>query len=77
MKRKGVIEKIVNERIVVVKLEGLINLGSTVLDNDKRPVGNVVDIIGPVKEPYAVILLRKRIKSLKYGDIVFFKPGKR
>lgn len=77
MKRKGVVENIIKERIAVVKLEGLVGLGSTVLDDDKRPVGNVTDVIGPVREPYAVIVLKKGVKCLKKGDIVFFKPGKR
>ncbi|MBO3769953.1 MAG: hypothetical protein QXS51_01515 [Thermoproteota archaeon] len=77
MKRRGVVENIINERIAVVRIEGLIGLGSTVLDSDKRPVGNVTDVIGPVKEPYAVIVLKKGVKGLKKGDIVFFKPGKR
>jgi len=77
LKRRGVVENIINERIAVVRIEGLIGLGSTVLDSDKRPVGNVTDVIGPVKEPYAVIVLKKGVKGLKKGDIVFFKPGKR
>ncbi|MEM1556996.1 MAG: hypothetical protein QXR44_00645 [Thermoproteota archaeon] len=77
MKRKGIIENILNERIAVVKLEGLVSLGSTVLNGSRKPVGNVTDLIGPVKEPYAVIVLRRGIKGLKKGDIVFFKLGKR
>jgi rRNA processing protein Gar1 len=77
LKRKGVVENIVHERIAVVKLEGLVSLGSTVLDSARKPVGNVTDVIGPVKEPYAVVLLRKGGKGLKKGDIVFFRIGKR
>ncbi|MEM3713030.1 MAG: hypothetical protein QXR97_05795 [Thermoproteota archaeon] len=77
MKRRGIVENIINERIAVVRLESLVGLGSTVLDNDKRPVGNVADIVGPVKEPYAVIVLKRGIKGIEKGDIVFFKPGKR
>ncbi|MBO3799815.1 MAG: hypothetical protein FGF52_02000 [Candidatus Brockarchaeota archaeon] len=77
MKRKGLVENIVSGRIAVVKLEGLVSLGSTVLNGSRKPVGNVADIIGPVKEPYAVIVLRKGVKGLKKGDVLFFKPGRR
>jgi len=73
LKRRGIVENILNERIAVVKLEGLVSLGSAVLDNSRKPVGNVTDVIGPVKEPYAVVVLKKGIKGLKKGDIVFFK----
>lgn len=77
MKRKGLVENLVSDRIAVVKLEGLVSIGSTVLDGSRKPVGNVTDVIGPVKEPYAVIVLRKGVKGLKKGDVLFFKPGKR
>ena len=77
MKRKGVVENIINRRIAVVKLEGLVSLGSTVLDGSRKPVGNVADVIGPVKEPYAVIVLRRGVKGLKRRDVLFFKPSKR
>lgn len=77
MKRKGLVENIVSDRIAVVKLEGLVSIGSTVLDSSRKPVGNVTDVIGPIKEPYAVIVLRKGVKGLKKGDVLFFKPSKR
>ena len=77
MKRKGIVENIINERIAVVRIEGLVSLGSAVLNSENKPVGNVTDVIGPVKEPYAVVVLKKGFRGLKKGDIVFFKPRKR
>lgn len=76
MNRKGVVENMMGSRIAVVKLEGLVGIGSLVLDKARKPVGNVADIIGPIKEPYAVVVLKKDGKYVKKGDILFFKPRK-
>ncbi|MGB9718212.1 MAG: H/ACA ribonucleoprotein complex subunit GAR1 [Thermoproteota archaeon] len=76
MKRKGVVENILNERIAMVRLEGLVGLGSLALSREMRPVGSVTDIIGPVKEPYAVVVLKRNVKKVGKGDVLFFKPRK-
>lgn len=76
MNRKGVVENMMGSRIAVVKLEGLVGIGSLVLDKARKPVGNVADIIGPVKEPYAVVVFKKDGKYVKKGDTLFFKPRK-
>jgi rRNA processing protein Gar1 len=76
LKRKGVVENILNSRIAVVRLEGLVGLGSLVLNREMRPMGSVTDIIGPVKEPYAVVVLKRDVRKVKKGDIVYFKPKK-
>ncbi|MBO3798142.1 MAG: hypothetical protein QXU11_03255 [Thermoproteota archaeon] len=76
MKRKGTVENILNNRIALVKLEGLVGLGSLVLGRDMKPLGSVTDIIGPIKEPYAVVVLKRNAKKIGKGDVVFFKPRK-
>ncbi|MGC8831388.1 MAG: H/ACA ribonucleoprotein complex subunit GAR1 [Thermoproteota archaeon] len=76
MNRKGVVENLMGSRIAVVKLEGLVGIGSLVLNRARKPVGNVADIIGPVKEPYAVVVLKKDGRDVKKGDTLFFKPRK-
>ncbi len=76
MKRKGIVENILNKRIAVVKLEGLVGLGSLVLSREMKPIGSVTDVIGPVKEPYAVVVLKRDIRKVEKGGTVFFKPRK-
>jgi rRNA processing protein Gar1 len=76
LKRKGTVENILNNRIVLVRLEGLVGLGSLVLSREMKPLGSVTDIIGPVKEPYAVVVLKRKVKGVDKGDVVFFKPRK-
>lgn len=76
MKRKGTVENILNNRIALVRLDGLVGLGSLVLSREMRPIGNVTDIIGPVKEPYAVVVLKRNVKKVGKGEVVFFKPRK-
>jgi rRNA processing protein Gar1 len=43
------------KRGMVVKTIILPKVGSPVFDSKKRRVGNVVDLFGPVKSPYALI----------------------
>ncbi|MBO3832324.1 MAG: H/ACA RNA-protein complex protein Gar1 [Candidatus Brockarchaeota archaeon] len=76
MKRKGTVENVLNNRIALVRLEGLVGLGSLVLSREMRPIGSVTDIIGPVKEPYAVVVLKRNAKKVGKGEVVFFKPRK-
>ncbi|MBO3753660.1 MAG: H/ACA RNA-protein complex protein Gar1 [Candidatus Brockarchaeota archaeon] len=76
MKRKGTVENILNNRIALVRLDGLVGLGSLVLSREMRPIGSVTDIIGPVKEPYAVVVLKRNAKKVGKGEVVFFKPRK-
>ncbi|MEM2929644.1 MAG: hypothetical protein QW797_02145 [Thermoproteota archaeon] len=76
MKRRGVVENILNRRIAVAKLEGLVGLGSLVLTREMKVIGSVTDIIGPVKEPYAVVVLKRDGRKVEKGDVVFFKPRK-
>ncbi len=43
-----------NER-AIGKVKVVPNLGATVYDHRKKPLGTVVDIFGPVKSPYVEI----------------------
>lgn len=74
MKRRGIVENVFNNRMIIVRLEGLVGLGSLVLNKEMKPLGSVTDIIGPIKEPHAVVVLRKNISKVEKGDMVFFKP---
>lgn len=75
MKLRGIVKSIVGSRIALVRLDGgLVGLGTQVLNRNRVPVGNVTDIIGPVKEPYAVVVLKKERAKVRKEDIVFFRP---
>lgn len=76
MKRKGIVGNILDRRIAIVKLENIVGLGSLVLSKKMKPIGSVTDIIGPVKEPYAVVVLKRDARKVEKGDTVFFKPRK-
>ncbi|MGQ9479065.1 MAG: H/ACA ribonucleoprotein complex subunit GAR1 [Thermoproteota archaeon] len=72
MNRKGVVENVLG-RVAVVKIDGLVRLGIVAMDVNRQSVGNVADIIGPVKEPYAVVVLKKGCKNVRRGDVLLFR----
>lgn len=56
MKRLGTLERIGQGRgLVAVEGDEPPSIGVTAVDETLTPIGTVVDIIGPVKEPWAVI----------------------
>ena len=61
LQRLGKVISVTPSQNFVVKLDKTPQIGSTVIDENLRPVGKVFDIIGPVSSPYAVI--RPTIKA--------------
>ncbi len=60
---------------VVVRLttSKLPRIGSLVVNSGGKVIGRIIDIIGPVREPYAVIKPTSEL-SLKDSEPIFIKP---
>ncbi len=56
--------------------ERLPPLGVPVYDEDRKQIGQLLDIIGPVKQPYAVVkpATRELLKTVKPGQILYYQP---
>lgn len=55
MQRLGKVLNITTNRAIMVKVENTPRLGETVVDENLKPIGKVLDLLGPVSSPYAVI----------------------
>ena len=55
MKRLGVVENLSYDGTVLVRTDFAPTPGSLVLDRDQKPVGSVIKIFGPVKQPFAAL----------------------
>jgi len=57
VKRVGRVDKVVRTGLILVRIEGSKppRIGWKLYTEDKRPAGIVVDIIGPVDKPFAVV----------------------
>ena len=55
MQRIGPVLHISPSRNIVIKTEKTPKIGETVVDDNLKPVGKVVDVFGPVVSPYASI----------------------
>ena len=55
MQRLGRVLSVTPSQSLVVKTEKIPKIGSPVVDESLKVVGKVIDLIGPVSSPYAVI----------------------
>jgi RNA-binding protein len=42
-------------RNIIVKVESSPRIGETVVDENLKPVGKILDVFGPVSSPYAAV----------------------
>ncbi|MGC9009517.1 MAG: H/ACA ribonucleoprotein complex subunit GAR1 [Sulfolobales archaeon] len=73
----GSVNHILNDTAVVKIRDPLNipNLRRRVYDERKRPIGVVVDIIGPVSQPFAVVKLS--VKDVSPGEELYVETEKR
>ena len=55
MQRLGRVLSVTPSQSLVVKTEKIPKIGSPVVDESLKVIGKVIDLIGPVSSPYAVI----------------------
>jgi RNA-binding protein len=55
LQRLGRVINVTPSQNLVIKTEKAPKIGSSVVDENLKPVGKVFDIIGPVSSPYAVV----------------------
>ncbi|MEM3955821.1 MAG: Gar1/Naf1 family protein [Candidatus Bathyarchaeia archaeon] len=55
MKEAGEILHVIKGNKVVAKVKFPLKLGLTVYDIRRKPIGQIIDIFGPVKSPYVEI----------------------
>lgn len=60
--------------VEMARQEKLPPLGTPVYTGDRRRVGVLLDIIGPVKQPYAVVKPDSQDISLEPGSLLYFRP---
>lgn len=74
LKKIGQILHAVPGNKAIVKVENLPNLGATVFDIKKRPIGVVLDIFGPVKSPYIEIEVKDQDPKKIVGSPIYILP---
>ncbi len=75
MRRLGYFLHIARSGVMIVKLsiKHPPRIGTRVLGPDGRIIGKVVDIIGPVRGPYAVVKPVRRDPKLSRGTTLFMR----
>jgi RNA-binding protein len=79
LRRLGTVLHTTPNGYIVVKIDDPDNippLNVKVYDRDLRTVGVLLDIIGPVKEPYAVIKPATKETKVPNGEVLYYKPPK-
>jgi len=71
IKRLGVVENVAYDGSVLVRSEFPPSLGARVVDKRHRPLGKVVKVFGPVKEPFATIRPEAKVALSLLGSDVY------
>lgn len=76
MRRLGVVENIAHDGTVLVRSEFAPLRGADVRDKRNRPLGHVVKVFGPVREPIAAVRPVGQASLTLIGADVFVGEGK-
>ncbi len=81
LKVLGPITSITKSGLVITRIEDYKNIpriGSFVFDANGEKIGILIDIIGPINNPYAVIRVERKaiLPSLKPSMVLFYKYEK-
>jgi RNA-binding protein len=77
LQRLGLILHVTPSRNVVARIEKVPRIGETVVDENLKPVGKILDILGPVSSPYAMIAPTVRDVENLANRTVYTHPSKR
>ena len=77
MQRLGLILHVTPSRSIIVKIENLPRIGETVVDENLKPVGRVLDILGPVSSPYATVAPSVRDPERLANKMAYVLPSRR
>ena len=69
MKSLGKILDITSNGLLITRPESTPRIGSKVIDNRKRNIGIVKNIIGPVSAPYVIISINKQDRKSAHNFI--------
>ena len=77
MQRLGRVLHVSPSRNVIAKTEKTPRIGETVVDENLKPVGKIVDIFGPVASPYATVKTTMRNPDVLSNKTLYVLPLKR
>ena len=77
MQRLGRVLHISPSRNIIIKVETVPRVGETVVDENLRCVGKILDVLGPVSSPYASIKPTIREIEKLASKMLYVLPSKR
>jgi RNA-binding protein len=75
MRRLGVVENIAHDGTVLIRSEFAPSRGADVRDKRNRPLGRVVKVFGPVREPFSAVRPLGPASLSLIGTDVFVAEG--
>lgn len=74
MKKIGKVSHITNKKRIMVKAEIIPKLFTEVFNLNKKPIGKVIDVLGPIKEPFIAVKPYSKDKIEQYiGQTLYIK----
>lgn len=71
MKKIGQVSIIARNGNLLIKTNKSFRIGSKIVNQEIKPVGKIVDIIGPTKTPYIIINTKGFEVTTKKGDMLY------
>jgi rRNA processing protein Gar1 len=75
IKRLGVVENVAYDGSILVRSAFPPSLGARVVDKRNRPLGKIVKVFGPVKEPFATIRPEAKVTLSLLSSDVYIGEG--
>jgi rRNA processing protein Gar1 len=75
MKRLGVVENLIYDGSLLVRVEFAPPPGTQVVDKRRRPVGKVRKVFGPVRQPFATVRPFGKAPMTLIGSDVYVGEG--
>ena len=77
MQRLGRVLHVSQSRNIIIKIEKALKIGETVVDENLKPVGKILDVFGPVSSPYASVKTAIQESKKLTGKTLYVLPSKR
>jgi len=77
LQRLGRVLHISPSRSIIIKIDNIPRIGETVVDENLKPVGKIIDIFGPASSPYAAVKPTIREHEKLTDKMLYVLPSER
>jgi RNA-binding protein len=77
LQRLGRVLHVSQSRNIIIKIEKAPKIGETVVDENLKPIGKILDVFGPISSPYASVKPTIQEAGKLANKTLYVLPSKR